>query len=186
MIAEIENYLDQLVSIKQAAPGLVSGLSVAQLNWRPAPDRWSIAQVLEHLNITADTYLPAIDGAVARGRASGVVSTGPFAYGLFERWWVKTMDAPPRRRFRAPGTLRPTPDALNGDVVQQFYDRQEAIAERLRRADGLDLRRVRVPLPMLPLYKMTLGQSFALMLAHERRHIWQAAQIRNDSRLRSA
>jgi hypothetical protein len=86
MVAEIETYLDQLLSIKQDAPGLVAGLSDAQLNWRPAQNRWSIAECFEHLIVSADVFLPAIDGRLEQGRASGMVSPGPFAYGPSERW----------------------------------------------------------------------------------------------------
>jgi hypothetical protein len=37
--AELEGYADQRLSIKQDAPGLASGLSAGQFNWRPAPSR---------------------------------------------------------------------------------------------------------------------------------------------------
>ena len=179
MVAEIETYLDQLLSIKQDVPGIVAGLSDVQLNWRPAQDRWSIAECLEHLNVSADLFLGAIDRRLEQGRASGMLSPGPFAYGAFERWWVRNAEPPPRRRFRAPSKLRPPATQLNGDVVRRFLERQDAVGERLRRADGLDLRRIRVR-TVLPLFTMTLGQTFALVLAHERRHVWQARQVRND------
>jgi len=32
--------------------------------------------------------------------------------------------------------------------------------------------------PILPIMKWSLGTMFALVLAHERRHIWQARQVR--------
>jgi DinB family protein len=48
-----ENLLQTVVgeAEKNAADArsVVSGLSDAQLNWQPAPDKWSIAQCLEHL-----------------------------------------------------------------------------------------------------------------------------------------
>ena len=38
--AELESYQDQLLSIRQDATGLMSGLSDAQFNWQPEPGRW--------------------------------------------------------------------------------------------------------------------------------------------------
>jgi hypothetical protein len=56
---------------------------------------------------------------------------------------------------------------------------QEAIAQRIRQADGVDLARARHRSPILPIVKWRLGTMLALMLAHERRHVWQARAVRN-------
>ena len=61
-----------------------------------------------------------------------------------------------------------------------FLRWQDVLAERIRAADGLDLRRARRRSPILPLFTWSLGTMFALTLAHERRHIWQARQVRNE------
>jgi hypothetical protein len=63
------------------------------------------------------------------------------------------------------------------DGFAQWQDRLE---ERVRAADGLDLRRARQRSPVFPLVKWSLGTMLALVLAHERRHIWQARQVRNE------
>ena len=69
MMPELETYQDQLLSIKQDAEGLMSVLTDAQFNWRPAPGRWSIAECFDHLNTTARLFVPAIDAAIATARA---------------------------------------------------------------------------------------------------------------------
>ena len=52
MIAEIETYQDQLLSITQDVPGLIGRLSDEQFNWRPAANRWSMAECFDHLNVS--------------------------------------------------------------------------------------------------------------------------------------
>src|ERR1041384_7083005 len=42
-------------------------LSVEELRWRPGPQRWSIAECLDHLNITLGFYLPKIDKTIQVG-----------------------------------------------------------------------------------------------------------------------
>ena len=59
---------------------------------------------------------------------------------------------------------------------------QDRLAERIAAADGLDLRRARRRSPMLPVMKWSLGTMFALVLTHERRHIWQARQVTERQR----
>ena len=45
-------------------------------------------------------------------------------------------------------------------------------------ADGLDLAAVRVPSPVNRLLRLPLGAYFDFILAHDRRHLWQARQAR--------
>ena len=40
----------------------LAGLSEAQLTWRPAPEAWSVKDVVEHLGIAEPRYLEATAG----------------------------------------------------------------------------------------------------------------------------
>jgi hypothetical protein len=180
MNAELQGYGDQLVSVRQDAVGLMSGLSEAQFNWRPAPERWSMAGCFEHLNKTASlVFNPRIRAAIIAAKAQGPRSDGPFAYSAFERWCVKMNDAPAGMRFKAPKLTRPSPSLPVGPVRDEFVRCQDELQTLLRDADGLDLRRIRVPAP-IPGLKFSLGTMIRLMLAHERRHTWQARRVRQD------
>lgn len=181
MIAELEGYQDQLLSIRQDAEGLLSSLSRGQFNWRPIPNRWSMAENFGHLNASASrVFKPGIDGAIAIAERNGLKSQGPFVYPPLERLFLRLSEPPPRVRFRAPRVVTPAPDQALDLVRGEFLDWQNWLADRLGRADGLDLRRARHRAPTGPL-RWSLGTYFAVMLAHERRHIWQARQVRNDS-----
>jgi hypothetical protein len=178
--AELDSYADQLLSIRQDATGLMSGMSDAQFNWQPAPGRWSMAGCFDHLNLSAaGLFMPSIDAAIATARAQGLKSNGPFVYSAFERWCIRTNDAPPGIRFKAPRPVQPASNKTIDAVRSEFLRWQDELGRRLREADGLDLKRARHQSP-IPLVKWSLGAYFQLMLAHERRHIWQARQVRQD------
>jgi hypothetical protein len=179
MTSEIESYLDQLVSIQQDVPGIVAGLTDEQFNWRSSPDRWSISQCLDHLNLTAEKFVPAIDEAIAEARQRGWLSAGPFTYPLLERWFTRSQEPPPRLRSRAFKAFVPPPGKPKADVVARFMEWQEQIGRRLHAADGIDLRRAKHKSPVMPLFTWRLGTLLALTLAHERRHVWQAREVRN-------
>ena len=178
MTPEIESYRDQLLSIKQELPGLVNHLSDTQFNWRPAPDRWSIAQCLDHLNLMAAKFIPAIDAAIATAKQKGLLSPGPFSYPMLERLFVGSQEPPPRLRFPAFKAFVPPPTLPRNDVISRFLDWQEQLDLRLLRADGVDLRKAKQRSPVMPIVTWRLGTLFALTLAHERRHLWQAREVR--------
>lgn len=180
MIAELEGYSDQLLSVRQDATGLMSGLSDAQFNWQPESGRWSMAGCFDHLNKSAaQLFIPKIDAAIATARARNLSRNGPFAYSAFERWCVTTNDAPPKMRFKAPKAVQPSPLLSVNDVRLQFLHWQDELSNRLRAADGLDLARAKEKSP-IPLVKWSLGAFIQLMLAHERRHTFQARQVRQN------
>jgi DinB superfamily len=178
---ELETYLEQIRYIRQDIAALVANLADDQFNWRPAPDRWSIGECFEHLNLTAAAYIPVIDAAIADARERNLRSDGPFVYPMLERLFVASNEPPPRRRLKAFKAYRPPPRLAREVVMNAFSGWQDRLSERIHAADGLDLRRARRRSPILPLLKMSLGTMFALVLTHERRHIWQARQVRNQS-----
>jgi hypothetical protein len=181
--AELEGYLEQIRYIRQDVAAIVANLSTDAFNWSPAPGRWSIGQCFDHLNLTAAAFLPAIDLAIADARARGLTSDGPFVYPLFERLFIASNEPPPGRRFRAFKAYRPSaPRHAPPDIMEPFLQWQDRLAERVVAADGLDLRRARRRSPILPIFTWSLGTMFALLLAHERRHIWQAREVRNHPR----
>ncbi|MGH7531540.1 MAG: DinB family protein, partial [Gemmatimonadales bacterium] len=63
-------------------------------------------------------------------------------------------------------------------VLPEFQAIRDALAERIRQADGLDLRRLKVISPASRLFRMPLGAYFQFVTAHDRRHLWQAQQVR--------
>ncbi|MGZ7080956.1 MAG: DinB family protein, partial [Thermoanaerobaculia bacterium] len=158
---------------------IVGRLSDAQFNWQPTPDRWSIGQAVEHMNITTERYGPVLTKAIADARAGGRTAPGPFALGLLERWFFGAMEPPPRRRFRTRATFVPVANLPLGTTIDRFVGLQEEFARVIQAAEGLDLAHIKVRSQFGPI-SWSLNGTFAILLAHERRHIWQAREVRND------
>lgn len=68
-------------------------------------------------------------------------------------------------------TLRVRPDPETWSTLQNQF------SECVAAAEGLDLRRLRLPSPAIPLLYISLGAWFEAILAHERRHLDQAERI---------
>jgi hypothetical protein len=80
--------------------------------------------------------------------------------------------------------LKVTEESLELAIDQvrtDFVRRQDEVGGRLRAADGLDLRRAKQVFPFWP-FKWSLGALFMMMLAHERRHVYQARLVRQNPR----
>jgi hypothetical protein len=189
MTPELQELLHQIDAIKADGQAVCAGLSESQFNWRPGEGRWSIAECLVHLNVAASGTLPAFDRAIADGRAKGRTAEGggPFRYGWFSRWVIGSMEPPPKWRMKTPGmfAVRVGGTHALARVLPEFLAVRDQLAERVRRADGLDLKRIRTVSPVTRLLRLPLGAYLQFVIAHDRRHVWQARQVRNalsDSR----
>ena len=181
MTAETQAMLDQLEEIKKKGADLAAGLTEEQFNWRPGPDRWSIAQNLHHLNVGDRMVLPAFDRAISDGRSKGKTAPGPFRYGWFSRFMIREMEPPPRRRMKTPMKGSAGDRHRAADVLPEFARVRDELARRVRESDGLDLAHIRTISPVNRLIRLPLGAYFAFILAHDRRHLWQAQQVRTAS-----
>ncbi len=168
----------QIAQIKEQAATLVRGLSDAQYNWHPGSGQWSMAQCLAHIVIGNEVYFPVLQACVSEARKKGLTGNGPFRYGWLGNWFVRSMDAPPKRRFKNPPRLTPPPEQPLEKGVAEFNAAHDRLLQMIVAANGVDLGRAKFRSPLLKLLKLSLGQGFALMLSHGRRHLWQAGEVR--------
>lgn len=177
----LEEYRRQIAEIRRDTDELLAGVSDAQFNWRPEPHRWSVAECLGHLNVTGTAYLRALDRAISEARSRGLTGGGAFRSGLLGGWMTRSMEPPPRMKMKAPKSiLPPAPDRPLATVREEFMALQDEMERRLRDAEGLDLTRARVTSPVASFLRVRLGDAFGFLLAHERRHLWQARRVRDE------
>src|SRR5579863_3234343 len=178
---DLAECLQQLDEADIDARGLVAGLNEKQFHWSPIASRWSIGQCLVHLIMVGRIYLPIMDEAIQLARAEHIVSRGPYRYGFVERWFVNSTEPPPSLRLRTPASARPPDNQPLDQVVADFKAMQDELRERIRASNRLDLARVRIESPFAKSLKMGLGTSHQFLAAHERRHLWQAWQVRKHA-----
>ena len=169
----------QFEATKREAATLVAGMSDAQLNWRPAK-RWSVGQCLMHLATGTDAVLPAIDRAIGKAREQGWPRpAGPVRFGWMARMMVGSMEPPPKRLMKTWPIFEPPTEVLRrDDVLQALNAARDRILERTRQAEALDYRRAIVVSPVSWLIRIPLGGYLAFLAAHDRRHLYQAQQVK--------
>ena len=136
-----ENIVSKLLAETTAniekAKSLTAGLSAAQMNWRPQPGKWSIAQNLAHLNF-GYPYFDTIASSIAAARAKGIIGNGPFRYSWLMSWIVKSMEPPPKCKFKAGKIFTPSPDVDAAKAVADYLRMTARLTELIQKADGLD------------------------------------------------
>lgn len=176
--SELRDVHEQIEDLRGQLQQLLFGVSEAAFLWRPEARRWSISECLVHLNTTAALYISAIDRAIAVSQPATAEQELP-RRGFLGRWMLNALEPPVTRRFKAPGAFAPDGPKPLDEVVPEFIRYQDEIQQRLTAARDLDLWRTKVKSPAVPLLKFSLGETFAIIGAHERRHLVQAEAVKN-------
>jgi len=176
-IAELQ---DQFAAIKAEAPELVERLSEAQFNWHPSEKSWSIAECLQHLNIVGERYACVLEEVLENPEVRSRTGSGPFELGWLGKWMVQTAEPPPKHRFQAPRSYRPAHGQPFTAVMPTFLHLQDQLSLLAGRANELDLGRIKARGLGLK-SRLNLYATFAWIAAHERRHVWQAWQVRRHA-----
>jgi len=158
------------------AVALARGLSVAQLNWKPRADVWSVGQCLEHLCIANEVYVHPMAESLGGPPAGPVDEITP---GWFGRWFIRRYIEPTtqRTRARAPRKITPAAVQIDPSILDRFIASNRAVRDIIGRAQGLDVNRVRFRNPYVPGIRFTVGTGLQIIARHNHRHLLQAERV---------
>ncbi|HEY5992933.1 MAG TPA: DinB family protein [Candidatus Udaeobacter sp.] len=161
------------------ARNLASGLTEDQLNWKPAPEKWSIAQCLEHLAVTSSKFDPYFASALARARkANPIKSALTYRPTLVGGWLIKQVMPEAKRKVPAPKVFRPSESSAIHGALESFLKQQEKFLEFVLATDGVDYNKTRLRSPVTPLMRYSLADAFVVTVVHGQRHLGQARRVR--------
>ena len=169
-VDELARRLDADLTALLAA---VSGLSQTQSDWRPAPDRWSIGEVLDHLALSNRLFARVIAALVARCRSEGLSAT-PGGRRVWPRLRV-VADAAASGPVANPARTTPAASRPIAELIAALTAAHAAIATQIKDLAGLVLAAARVRHPLG--FDLNLFQWVDAAGAHERRHLGQIATI---------
>ncbi|HEX8560390.1 MAG TPA: DinB family protein [Pyrinomonadaceae bacterium] len=152
----------------------VEGLSGEQQRFRPAPDRWSAAQLCEHLASVEWSVVKLLSKLLGKAEESGAARAEGAAFEpvSIAEYVERIRDV----RLEAPETVRPGDSTPMADALEAMRGAREALhalRPRIERADG---HAVRFPHPAFG--PLNLYQWLLFVGAHESRHLAQLEALK--------
>lgn len=177
---ELQSLSDALDAAELDARNLVAGLSEERGTWHVEPGSWSVAQCLDHLGTGNRVYLAAMRPHADRARRQGRLRRRPALPGFPGRWFVNSLEPPvkPRKKMKAPAKIRPQVEPSLGEAMASFFGSQDEVRVFLRTYADIDLAGVHFPNPFVRGLRWSLATGLHVIPAHERRHLWQAWNVR--------
>ena len=181
MKADLPALMAQVDAIATDTKNIFGQLTVAQLNWKPSADRWSVAQCFDHLLNSNKGYFPIVDSVLARQKRT-ILQRVPFLPGLWGSLLIKSLDPSSTSKLKAPKKFQPAQSSIGGSVVNDFVDQQETIAKKMKATEHLELERIIITSPALSLVTYSLMDAYRIIVVHEQRHFQQAKRVTEEAR----
>lgn len=148
--------------------------NINMLSQQPQPGKWSVAQVLEHLNIYARYYITAIEQSLHHSQSGSSVNFTPGWLGnYFTNLMKPSDDKIIKRKLKSPAHAVPSAQPDAAAMLAEFINHQHHLLNLLQIARTASLDYNRIPISLTRLIKLKLGDTFRFFIAHEQRHFLQ-------------
>lgn len=146
----------------------------SELAARPTPESWCAAECLDHLTQTTRVFLPALSAAIVA--APRLEKNRRLRTGLLPTLLIWNLRPPYRIRLKVLPHLAPK---VSDPAVAcgEFLASQAALLETLRGAAGLAIDSVTIKSPVYARIHYNIYGAFRMLVAHQKRHVWQISQI---------
>jgi hypothetical protein len=172
--ADKDRALQYLETTKSGVVNATKGLSDVQWNFKSAPDRWSIAEVMEHLAATEDMIRGLVQEQVMKTAA--IPARDPAELKKIDDS-VIAMVPDRSHKMQAPDPLKPTNRFGSPEEAEKhFVDSRATTEEYLKSTPDLRAHAIDSPMGM----KLDAYEWVLLIAAHSERHTKQILEVKAD------
>ncbi|HEX2081783.1 MAG TPA: DinB family protein [Longimicrobium sp.] len=175
MNAQLQALIDDLRSARERLHRLAAAVPEDRWTQRPAPQSWSPAECVAHLNLTSVAFIPGLREAIAKARANGG-GPAPARYRHDLLGWLLWRSQKPGGGVKVKTTAAfiPESNVPRAELIAEFDRLQDEQMELVRQGDGLPLSRMKIASPFAPAMKYSVYSALALLPTHQHRHLLQA------------
>ncbi|HEX7905615.1 MAG TPA: DinB family protein [Chitinophagaceae bacterium] len=140
---------------------------------QPAPGKWSVIQILEHLNSYGRYYLLAIERSLQQDKPAVEFFKSGWLGNYFTKLMKPSENGTIGTKMQAPRNHRPSPALDAFPVINTFIDQQHYLLELLEQAKSKNIGSIRTPVSISKFIRLKVGDTFRFFVAHEQRHFVQ-------------
>jgi len=152
-------------------------LSVEQLNWKPNPQTWSIAQNIHHLIVINQSYYPVINAVRAGNYKTPFIGKVGFMVNFFGKMLLTVVQPDRKRKMKTFAIWEPKSSDFSTDIIKDFEAEQAALKQLIATCGNLLNNGTVICSPANKNIVYKLETAFDIIIAHEQRHFEQAKEV---------
>lgn len=173
----MEKFTDEINTITRQFRKTFDTCTNEQLNWKPDPSTWSIAQNIDHIVVINNSYVPMID-AVRNGRYKRpFIGRIGFLVSFFGDFILKGVNPDRKKKMKTFPIWEPAQSDVPDGILDRFEQHQENLKALIENSADLVANGVVISSPANRNIVYTLEKAFEIIITHEKRHFEQAKEV---------
>jgi hypothetical protein len=172
----VENYIASFQKNSKSFLATFGELTTAQLNLKPNPNSWSIAQIIEHLILTNESYFPVFQRISAGKNTVPWIGKIPLIPRVIGNMIADSLKPETKKKTKTFKVWEPQSSFIL-DVLTRFEKHHISIIQELRLLEPYFSQEVIISSPANAYVVYTLDKAIDIIIIHEQRHYQQACDI---------
>ena len=157
--------------------GSFGELNVQELNWKPNPTTWSIAQNIDHLIVINGTYFPIIESIRNGTYKTPFVAKIGFMVSFFGNFVLNGVQPDRKKKIKTFPIWEPTNSEIPEGILERFKTHQTELKELIKNSKDLVDQGTVISSPANKNIVYKLETAFEIIVTHEERHYEQAKVV---------
>jgi hypothetical protein len=175
MANDVDGVVSQFETVTTDVKRSFGGLSAEQLNWKPAPESWSVGQCLDHLIKSNEEYYSELDALAAGTRKNTFWQNWSPLSGIAGMFLVNTLKKD-SQKVKTNQKMTP-PSDIAADIVDKFAAHQAEFTAKIRSTANADWRKTVLTSPFVKIMTYRMDVGLQALIEHEKRHVRQAKRV---------
>jgi len=177
---QIDTWVERLGDVTERVASEFEHLSEKQLNQKPGPQAWSIAENLQHLIQINESYYPVIE-KVRKGKLQlGWMARFAFIRNFFGKMILGSVEPTRKKKIETFPIWEPSHSGIEEGIVPRFSAHQHHFGEFIRSCQDLLDSGTVIHSPANDQIVYTLEKAFEIIVTHEERHPNQALEVKES------
>ncbi|MCC6865816.1 MAG: DinB family protein [Ignavibacteria bacterium] len=177
---ELQKLSDEFRNMKSDAALFFEKVKDKEFNKTPPNNGWSIGGCIDHLIVTGSDYCDILDIGLKKLEEKNQLYSGEMKFSFLGRKFIKILEPPVKRKFKAPGKWKPDTKINKSKAVAAYLQLQDRWVNIIERSAQWDFTKLKLPSPAISWIKFSAFDILAVNSAHQRRHLEQAKNIKKN------
>lgn len=179
------NFLEELASridnVTESAGKEFGALTASQLNWKPSENKWSIAQCLDHIIVSNETYFPQLETIISGRWRNSFWQNMPIIPKMWGKMLIKSVSPEIVRKTKTSKVFYPVSSGIPLSIIKEFTSHNHTLKEFIEKSHNANLDKIVITSPVSGFITYSLHDAFIILVSHEERHFLQAKRVKEST-----
>ena len=154
-----------------------SVLSEEDLNWKPSPAVWSIAENIDHLITLNKTYFPILNDLNKGNYKLPFIARFGFVVSFFGNMILKSVQPDRKKKIKTFAIWEPSKSSYKKSILSRFEKHQSRLKQEILEVEDRIKENAVISSPANKNIVYKLETAFDIIVTHEKRHFEQANEV---------